>query len=49
MEWIEVDIISIPEIKQLREGKILNAASIVAFHKVLAFHEQYSTDNERIF
>ncbi|HJT47089.1 MAG TPA: NUDIX hydrolase [Nitrososphaeraceae archaeon] len=46
MEQIEVDIISISEIKQLlREGKILNAASIVAFHKALEFHELHITDN----
>jgi ADP-ribose pyrophosphatase len=42
MEKIEVDIITIDEIKQLLyDGKILNAASIVAFHKALDFHERY--------
>jgi hypothetical protein len=42
MEKIEIDIITIYEIKQLlSEGKILNTASIVAFHKALDYHEQY--------
>jgi ADP-ribose pyrophosphatase len=42
MEKIETDTITIDGIKQLlSEGKILNAASIVAFHKALDFHEQY--------
>jgi ADP-ribose pyrophosphatase len=42
MEKIEIDIITINEIKQLlSKGKILNAASIVAFYKALDFHEQY--------
>ena len=42
MEKIETDIVTIDEIKQLlSEGKILNAASIVAFHKALDFHERY--------
>ena len=42
MEKIETDIIKVDEIKQLLyEGKILNAASIVAFHKALDFHERY--------
>lgn len=42
MEKIEVDIISIDQIKRLLyEGKILNAASIAAFYKALDFHERY--------
>ena len=42
MEKIETDIVTIDRIKQLLyEGKILNAASIVAFHKALDFHERY--------
>jgi ADP-ribose pyrophosphatase len=42
MEKIQTDIITIDEIKQLlSEGKILNAASIVAFHKALDFHDRY--------
>ena len=42
MEKIETDIVTIDGIKQLlSEGKILNAASIVAFHKALDFHERY--------
>jgi ADP-ribose pyrophosphatase len=42
MEKIETDIVTIDGIKQLLyEGKILNAASIVAFHKALDFHERY--------
>jgi ADP-ribose pyrophosphatase len=42
MEKIEIVIITVEEIKQLlSEGKILNAASIVAFHKALDFHERY--------
>jgi ADP-ribose pyrophosphatase len=41
MEKIEVDILSIDKIKQLlREGKILNAASIVALCKALDYHER---------
>jgi ADP-ribose diphosphatase len=45
MEKIEIDIVTIEQIKQLLyEGKILNAASIVAFHKAIAFHEQYIID-----
>jgi ADP-ribose pyrophosphatase len=42
MEKIETDIVTIDGLKQLlSEGKILNAASIVAFHKALDFHERY--------
>jgi ADP-ribose pyrophosphatase len=42
MEKIETDIITVDEIKLLLyEGKILNAASIVALHKALDFHERY--------
>jgi ADP-ribose pyrophosphatase YjhB (NUDIX family) len=42
MEKIETDIVTIDRIKQLLSGgKILNAASIVAFHKALDFHERY--------
>ena len=42
MEKIETLIITVNEIKQLLyEGKILNAASIIAFHKALDFHERY--------
>jgi hypothetical protein len=42
MEKIETDVITVDEIKKLlSEGKILNAASIVAFHMALNFHEQY--------
>ncbi len=42
MEKIEVDIITIDEIKRLLyQGKILNAASIVAFYKALDFHERH--------
>lgn len=42
MEKIEIDVMTIDEIKRLlSQGKILNAASIVAFHKALDFHEQY--------
>lgn len=41
MEKIVTDIITINEIKRLlSEGKILNAASIVAFYKALDFHER---------
>jgi hypothetical protein len=41
MEKIETDIITINQIKQLlSEGKILNAASIVAFYKALDFHKR---------
>ena len=43
MEKIETDIVTIDGIKQLlSEGKILNAASIVAFYKALDFHERYT-------
>ena len=42
MEKIVVDTIMINEIKQLlSQGKILNAASIVAFYKALDFHERH--------
>jgi ADP-ribose pyrophosphatase len=42
MEKIETDIITVDEMRRLLyEGKILNAASIVAFHKALDFHERY--------
>ena len=42
MKKIETDIITINQIKQLlSEGKILNAASIVAFYKALDFHKRY--------
>jgi ADP-ribose diphosphatase len=45
MEKIELDIVTIEQIKELLyQGKILNAASIVAFHKAIAFHEQYIID-----
>lgn len=45
MEKIEIDIVTIEQIKELLyQGKILNAASIVAFHKAMAFHEQYIID-----
>jgi ADP-ribose pyrophosphatase len=41
MEKIVTDIITINEIKRLlSKGKILNAASIVAFYKALDFHER---------
>ena len=41
MEKIETDIITIKEMKRLlSEGKILNAASIVAFCKAIHFHER---------
>ena len=43
MEKIEAGLMTIDEIKHLlSEGKILNAASIIAFHKALDFHERYS-------
>jgi hypothetical protein len=42
MEKIQTDIVTIDEIKRwLYEGKILSAASIVAFHKALDFHQRY--------
>ena len=45
MEKIEIDTVSIEQIKELLyQGKILNAASIVAFHKAIAFHEQNLID-----
>ena len=41
MEKIETDTITIKEMKRLlSEGKILNAASIVAFCKAIHFHER---------
>lgn len=41
MEKIDIDFLSIKQIKQLlREGKIMNAASIVALCKALDFHER---------
>jgi hypothetical protein len=43
MEKIVIDIITINEIKRLlSQGKILNAASIVAFYKALDFHERHT-------
>ena len=43
MEKIDIEIITIKEIKQLLfEGKILNAASIVALYRALHFHEHQS-------
>jgi hypothetical protein len=40
MEKIDVKIMEIKEIKQLlSEGKISNAASIVAFYKAIDFHK----------
>jgi ADP-ribose pyrophosphatase len=43
MEKIDIEIITIKEIKQLLfEGKILNAASIVALYRALHFHEHPS-------
>ena len=43
MEKIEAGLMTIDEMKHLlSEGKILNAASIIAFHKALDFHERYS-------
>src|ERR671918_742686 len=42
MEKIVIDTITINEIKRLlSQGKILNAATIVAFYKALDFHEQH--------
>jgi ADP-ribose pyrophosphatase len=41
MEKIEIDIITIDQIEDLLfEGKIQNAASIVAFYKALSFHKR---------
>ena len=41
MEKIDVKIMNIMEIKQLLfEGKVLNAASIVALYRALDFHNQ---------
>lgn len=42
MEKIDIEIITIKEIKRLLfEGKVLNAASIVALYRALHFHEQH--------
>jgi ADP-ribose pyrophosphatase len=42
MEKIDIEIITIKEIKQLLfEGKIINAASIVALYRALHFHEHH--------
>ena len=44
MEKIEIDILTIDQIeKLLSEGKILNAASIVAFYKALSFHKRFQS------
>jgi hypothetical protein len=41
MEKIEVNSLSLDKMKQLlREGKILNAASIVALYKAIEYHEE---------
>jgi ADP-ribose pyrophosphatase len=46
MEKIVIDTITIKEIKRLlSQGKILNAASIVAFYKALDFHERHMMYN----
>ena len=43
MEKIDIQIITIKEIKHLLfEGKVLNAASIIALYRALHFHEQQS-------
>jgi hypothetical protein len=45
MEKIDVGIIKIDELNRLLfDGKILNAASIVAFHKALSFHNYYYSE-----
>jgi ADP-ribose diphosphatase len=45
MEKIDIEIITIKEIKQLLfEGKILNAASVVALYRALHFHEHHSNN-----
>jgi ADP-ribose pyrophosphatase len=42
MEKIDVKIMNIMEIKQLLfEGKVLNAASIVALYRALDYHHQH--------
>lgn len=42
MEKIVIDTITINEVKRLlSQGKILNAASIVAFYKALDIHERH--------
>jgi len=47
MEKIDVERISIKEIKRLLfEGKILNAASIVALYRALDFHEHLITEQK---
>ena len=41
MEKIDIEVITVKEIKHLLfEGKVLNAASIVALYRALHFHEQ---------
>ena len=43
MEKIDVEIMKIKEIKQLlSEGKISNAASIVAFYRAIDYHKDRS-------
>ncbi len=43
MEKIDIQIITIKEIKHLLfEGKVLNAASIIALYRALHFHERQS-------
>jgi ADP-ribose pyrophosphatase len=47
MEKIDVERMSIKEIKRLLfEGKILNAASIVALYRALDFHEHLITEQK---
>jgi ADP-ribose pyrophosphatase len=45
MEKIDIQIITIKEIKNLLfEGKVLNAASIIALYRALHFHERQSSN-----
>ena len=47
MEKIDVERMSLKEIKRLLfEGKILNAASIVALYRALDFHEHLITEQK---
>ena len=42
MEYIKLDTLTIKQLKEmLFNGKILNAASIVALYRALDFHENY--------
>jgi ADP-ribose pyrophosphatase len=50
MEYIKIDTLTIKQLKEmLLNGKILNAASIVALYRSLDFHEQYLKEKRKYY